>query len=206
MPGWLTLVVDLGPDKDRRAELMRRLRAHGVVNETALLVQEQEVGFLAALSKDALKAAKEATADLVGQARALRVDADLIATDQHLSKTAFVFLAVDLRGNSIDHDDPAVSGAIRSYLGQYLPILGLHFIGVSTLLDRIMYAGGLTAVEADSEDEARQLTVDDPWQRLYPGRVFQTGSRFFQRQLPPAGPGTQRSGGGSPWPFHWAQP
>jgi hypothetical protein len=200
----LTLVIDLEPDGPRRAGLLKRLEAaDGPINQTGLREGGREVGSLAALSKDALKPAKEATADLVGRARALRVDADIIATDPPSAKAAFVFLAVDLHGHSIDHDDPAVTGAIRAYLGEYLPVLGPRFIGVSTLLDRIAYAGGLTAFEASSETEARHLAQDDPWRRIFPGRVFQTSSGFFQRQLPPAGPGTQRSGGGSPWPFHW---
>jgi hypothetical protein len=200
----LTLVIDLEPDGPRRAGLLKRLEAaDGPINQTGLLEGGREVGSLAALSKDALKPAKDATAALVGRARALRVDADTIATDPPSTRTAFVFLAADLHGHSIDHDDPAVTGAIRAYLGEYLPVLGPRFIGVSTLLDRIAYAGGLTAFEASSETEARHLAQDDPWRRIFPGRVFQTSSGFFQRQLPPAGPGTQRSGGGSPWPFHW---
>jgi len=71
-----------------------------------------------------------------------------------------VFLAADLHGDSIDHDDRAVTGAIRAYWGEYVPVLGPRFIGVSTILDRIAYAGGLTAFEASSETEARQLAQD----------------------------------------------
>lgn len=204
MPGWLTLVIDLEADAARRADLLKRLQsANEPINRTVLRDGGREVGSLAALSKDALKPAKDATADLVGQARALRVDADIIARDSSSARPAFVFLAVDLHGHSIDHDDPAVTGAIRAYLGEYVPLLGPRFVAVSTLLDRIAYAGGLTAFAASSETEAQQLAQDDPWRRIFPGRVFQTSSGFFQRQLPPAGPGTQRSGGGSPWPFHW---
>ncbi len=206
MPGWLTLLVDLDPVAQRRAELLDRIEAAGPqpINHTVLRSGDKEAGSLAALSKDSLKAAKEATADMVGRARAVRVDADVIATEPSTAGPAFVFLAVDLHGYSIDHDDPAVNGAIRAYLGQYLPVLGQRFVAVSTLLDRIMYAGGLTVITAASEVEAKQLTIDDPWRRLYPGRLFSTVSGFFKPQLPPAGPGTQRSGGGSPWPFHWA--
>jgi hypothetical protein len=204
MPGWLTLVIDLEAEGARRTDLLQRLQAaDGPINQTVLREAGREAGSLAALSKEALKTAKDATSDLEGRARALRVDADIIAADRSAGTVAFVFLAVDLNGHWIDHDDPTVNGAIRAYLGQYLPILGPRFIAVSTLLDRIMYAGALTVLDAGSEDEARQLSMDDPWRRIYPGRVFQTSSGFFQRRLPPAGPGTQRSGGGSPWPFHW---
>ena len=204
MPGWLTLVIDLDLDAARRADLLKRLQsANEPINRTVLRESGREVGSLAALSKDALKPAKDATAQLFGRARAVRVDADIIARDSSSARPAFVFLAVDLHGHSIDHDDPAVTGAIRAYLGEYVPVLGPRFIGVSTLLDRIAYAGGLTAFAASSETEAQQLAQDDPWRRIFPGRVFQTSSGFFLRQLPPAGPGTQRSGGGSPWPFHW---
>jgi hypothetical protein len=204
MPGWLTLVIDLDADGASRTELVERLlAADGRINQAVLREGGREAGWLAALSTDGLKTAKEATADLKGRARALRVDADIIAADPSLAQAAYVSLAVDLQGHSIDHDDPTVNGAIRAYLGQYVPILGPRFIAVSTLLDRIAYAGGLTVLSADSEDEARQLAMDDPWRRIYPGRVFQTSSGFFRRRLPPAGPGTQRSGGGSPWPFHW---
>ena len=204
MPGWLSLVIELGADGASRADLLRRLgKAGGPINQTVLLEGGQEAGSLTALGKETLKGAKEATADLVGRARAVRVDADVIATDPSSATRAFVLLAADLHRRSMDHDDPAITGAIRAYLGQYLPLLGSRFVAVSTLLDRIAYAGGLTALDAGSEDEARQLTFDDPWRRIYPGRVLQTGSGFFRRVLPPAGPGTQRSGGGSPWPFHW---
>jgi hypothetical protein len=203
MPGWLTLVIDLEPDAVRRTELLKRLAANGRINQTVLREGGREAGSLAALSKEALKTAKDATAELKGRARALRVDADIIATNPSSGTAAYATLAVDLQGRSIDHDDPTVNGAIRAYLGQYVPMLGPRFIAVSTLLDRIAYAGGVTVFGADSEAEARQLAMDDPWRRIYPGRVFQTSSGFFQRRLPPAGPGTQRSGGGSPWPFHW---
>lgn len=205
MPGWLTLLIDLEPDAHRRAELVKRITAQGPapLNQTVLLAGGKEAGSLAALSKDSLKSAREATADLVGRARPVRVDADVVARDEAAGVPAYIVLAADLTGKAVDHDDPAVNQAIRDYLGEYLPLLGRRFVAVSTLLDRIMYAGGLTVLDVGSEAEARQLAMDDPWKRLYPGRVFQTVSAFFRRQLPPAGPGMQRSGGGSPWPFHW---
>jgi len=204
VPGWLTLAIELDADGASRADLLWRLRkSDRPINQTVLLEGGQEAGSLTALRKEALKGAKDATADLVGRARAVRVDADVIATDPSSAARVFVLLAADLHGRSMDHDDPTITGAIRAYLGQYLPVLGRRFVAVSTLLDRIAYAGGLTALDAGSEDEARQLTYDDPWRRIYPGRVMQTGAGFFRRVLPPAGPGTQRSGGGSPWPFHW---
>jgi hypothetical protein len=205
MPGWSTLVIDLRADPDQRERLRELLAAHGVINETALQENGEDVGSVTALPRATLKAAKDATNGLEGQARALRVDADIISTDgSRTEASTFVFLAVDMFGRWIDHDDPTINGAIRFYLGAYLPVLGPRFVAVSTLLDRIMYAGGLTALEAPSVEEARLLSADDPWGRIYPGHVYRTASTFFQRQLPPPGPGTQRSGGGSPWPFHWA--
>lgn len=204
MPGWLTLVIDLEPAADQRRRLHASLAAHdGLVNQTTLRHNGNEVGSLVALSKEALAAAKGETADLVGRARALRVDADIIARDPSSAHFGFVFLAVNLERVTVDHDDVMVAGAIHAYLGQYLPYLGRHFVAVSTLLDRIRYAGALTAIDAASEDEAELLSRDDPWRRIFPGILYQTTSAFFQRQLPPPGPGTQRSGGGSPWPFHW---
>jgi hypothetical protein len=203
MPGWLTLVFDLDPDTSRREQLLTRLKSLRPINQTALLQRGRDVGSLVSLPKESLKGAKEATHGLEGRARAVRVDADMLAADPSSGTAAFVFLAADLHGNSMDHDDRTIAGAIHAYLGQYIPILGPRFVAVSTLLDRIAYAGALTAFTAGSEDEAHQLTIDDPWQRIYPGRLFETASNFFQRRLPPPGPGTQRSGGGSPWPFHW---
>jgi hypothetical protein len=203
MPGWLTLVFDLDPDAGRREQLLTRLRSLRPINQTALRQGGTEVGSLVSLPKEALKGAKEATEGLNGRARAVRVDADMLAADPSSGTAAFVFLAADPQGNSMDHDDRTIAGAIHAYLGQYIPILGPRFVAVSTLLDRIAYAGALTAFAAGSEDEAHQLAIHDPWQRIYPGRVFETASNFFQRRLPPPGPGTQRSGGGSPWPFHW---
>lgn len=203
MPGWLTLVLDLDPDPGQRDQLLARLSSLRPINQTALRQGGTDVGTLVSLPKESLKGAKQATEGLKGRARAVRVDADMLAADPSSGTAAFVFLAADLHGNSMDHDDRTIAGAIHAYLGQYIPILGPRFVAVSTLLDRIAYAGGLTAFEAGSDDEAHQLTIDDPWQRIYPGRVFKTASNFFQRRLPPPGPGTQRSGGGSPWPFHW---
>ena len=204
MPGWLTLVIDLEPSADERNRLLAPLTAgESIINQTTLRDIDNEVGSLMALSKDALRAAKEVTEPFEGRARALRIDAEMIARDPSSAAPGFVFLAANLERLSIDHDDVTVVGAIRAYLGQYLPYLGRHFIAVSTLLDKIRYAGGLTAIDADSIDEARVLTTDDPWRRIFPGRLYQTTSGFFQRRPAPPGPGTQRSGGGSPWPFHW---
>lgn len=204
MPGWLTLVVDLEPSVEQRQRLLASLTAGDeLVNHTTLREIDNDVGSLVALSKGALGSAKEIAEPLTGRVRALRVDADMIARDPSSARPCFVFLAANLQRLSIDHDDVMVAGAIHAYLGQYLPYLGRHFVAVSTLLDRIRYAGGLTAVYADSVDEARLLTADDPWRRIFPGRLYQTSSPFFQRRPAPPGPGTQRSGGGSPWPFHW---
>ena len=204
MPGWLTLVIDLEPSPEQRNLLLGWLTAGGgLLNQTTLRETDKDVGSLLALSKEALAAAKDATGSLVGRARAVRVDAEMIRRGRSADGTGHVFLAANLQRLSIDHDDVMVKGAIHAYLGQYVPYLGRHFVAVSTLLDRIRYAGGLTAVDAASADEARQLTLDDPWRRIFPGRLYQTTSPFFERRLPPPGPGTQRSGGGSPWPFHW---
>ena len=204
MPGWLTLVIDLEPMPEQRTRLLGWLTAGGgLVNQTTLRETGRDVGLLAALSKEALPAAKDATASLAGRARAVRVDAEMIRRDRSADGIGYVFLAANLQRLSIDHDDVMVKGAIHAYLGQYLPYLGRHFVAVSTLLDRIRYAGGLTAVDAASADEASLLTMDDPWRRIFPGRLYQTTSPFFQRRFSPPGPGTQRSGGGSPWPFHW---
>jgi hypothetical protein len=204
MPGWLTLVIDLEPSPEQRNRLLGWLTAgSGRVNQTTLREMGKDIGSLVALSKEALAAAKDATASLVGRARAVRVDADMIRRDRSAQGISYVFLAANLQRFTIDHDDVMIKAAIHAYLGQYLPRLGRHFVAVSTLLDRIRYAGGLTAVQAASEAEARQLTVDDPWGRIFPGRLYQTSSSFFRRQPSPVGPGTQRSGGGSPWPFHW---
>lgn len=206
MPGWLTLVIHLEPSTDKRQRLLASLRAHdAILNQATLLKDDAEVGTLVALSKEALGAAKDTTANLEGRARALRVDAEIIAArDSPPAKARFVVLAVNLGRLTIDHDDVTVAGAIHAYLGHYLPYLDGHFVAVSTLLDRIRYAGGLTVIDAASTAEAGLLSANDPWRGIFPGRMYQTASPFFQRQLPPPGPGTQRSGGGSPWPFHWA--
>ncbi|HET9848834.1 MAG TPA: hypothetical protein VFR68_09810 [Candidatus Dormibacteraeota bacterium] len=204
MPGWLTLVIHLEPSADERHRLLAPLMTgESFVNQTTLRDVDNEVGSLVALSKDALRAAKEVTEQLEGRARAVRIDAEMIARDPASAAPAYVFLAANLQRLSIDHDDVTVVGAIRAYLGQYLPYLGHHFVAVSTLLDKIRYAGGLTAIDADSIAEAQVLTTDDPWGRIFPGHLYQTTSPFFQCRLPPPGPGSQRSGGGSPWPFHW---
>ena len=204
MPGWLTLVIHLEPSVEDRNRLLRPLTAgDALVNQTTLRDIDNEVGSLVALSKDALRAAKEVTEPLAGRARALRIDAEMIAREPASAAPAFVFLAANLQRLSVDHDDVLIQGTIHAYLGQYLPYLGRHFVAVSTLLDKIRYAGGLTAIDAASVDEARVLTRDDPWGRIFPGRLYQTTSPFFERRPAPPGPGTQRSGGGSPWPFHW---
>lgn len=81
MPGWLTLVIDMGPAADRRSKLRQSLtRDGGLVNETTLLENGAEVGWLLAMSKEAQGPAKEATATFEGRVRAVRVDAETIAT------------------------------------------------------------------------------------------------------------------------------
>jgi hypothetical protein len=205
--GWLSLIIHLSPDDGgdaSRRELERQLDRLGdaVVNLTPLLRATKRVGSLAALRKESWSAALELADKLEGRARAFRVAAEVVATGEGRGspEETFVSLAVNLEEASLHFDDPAVSGAMRATLGEYLPMLGRRLIATSSLMvEDFDYAGGLTAFWADSPEEADVFAARDPWGRIYPGFLFGVLPGFFARNPPPAGPVIQRYRN-LPWP------
>ncbi len=207
MSGWLSLIVYLAPEdggdaprQGLESELDRLEDA--VVNRTPLLRSGERVGALVALRKESWSAALELTDKLEGRARAFRVAAELVATGEggeSLEET-FVSLAVNLEEASLHFDDPAVSGAMRATLGEYLPMLGRRLIATSSLMvEDFDYAGGLTAFRANSPEEAAVFAARDAWARIYQGCLFAALPGFFARNSPPAGPVIQRYRN-LPWP------
>lgn len=103
-------------------------------------------------------------------------------------------------GVVMSFDDVAVSGATRAYLRSGRG----HFMSTLTRSDDTL-AGAITGVTGCTAEQAVVLLRDDPFARLFPGRLVSYGPGLFGPTLPPAGPATQRYGAGMPWPndrFH----
>jgi hypothetical protein len=207
MSGWLTLLVHLAPEEEgdeahQDLERLGRLE-DGVVNRTPLIASDRRAGTLTALTKESWDAALKLAQILSGQARVFRVTEELVALENAPapSGAAFVSLAANLQEASLHFDDPAVSGAMRAALGEYLPLLGQRLLGTSSLMvGDFDYAGALTAFEADSQAQAAALASYDTWARIYPSRLFSAAASFFSRNPPPPGPVIQRYGSSIPWP------
>lgn len=199
MSSWLPLVVHLareGGESDHR-ELEQRLDRLGdaVVNRTPLLESGEHVGALIALREDSWDSALELADDLTERARAFRVAAELVAGRENTEtrEQAFVSLDANLDGASLHFDDPAVSGAMRATLGEYLPVLGRRLLGTSSLMvEDFNYGGAITAFTASSRAQAAVLAARDSWACIYPARLLSTSPGFFARNPAPPGPGIQR--------------
>jgi hypothetical protein len=95
-------------------------------------------------------------------------------------------------GETLPFDDPAVQQARRDALAWWIPLLGDALVCLTTLaLDSVRYAGAITV----STDPS--LFRDDPFARLFPGRIVQ--SDLFCRVAPPSGPVIERYAGVT-WP------
>jgi hypothetical protein len=209
MSGWLTVLVHLPPASEADQafqDAQRQLEplSGSVINLTQLVEPDgRRAGTLVALEKEAWETALELAQILSGQARAFRMAEALVAPKDAPapSGAAFVSLAANLKGASLHFDDPAVSGAMRAALGEYLPLLGQRLLATSSLMVRDFdYGGAITVFEADSVAQAAALASYDTWARIYPNRLFGAAGGFFSRTPPPPGPVIQRYGASTPWP------
>ena len=198
MPEWATAVIAAEPG---RGELIPSAAREHLLAHSALLDAGDGSGDLWILDRGAWKETLEA-APGDRQARAVRVwDGVVAESADPPAERWYVSIAADLGTSSLDFDDPAVEGAIKRLLADYLPLLRRRFVATSTVMpDWRHCCGGLTAFSAGSDAEARTLALDDPWRSLFPGRVFRLERAILRRVTPPAGPNTQRYGGANPWP------
>jgi hypothetical protein len=92
----------------------------------------------------------------------------------------------------LPYDDPAVQAARRDALAWWIPLLGDALVCLTTLaLDSVNCGGAITVATEPS------LFVDDPFTRLFPGRIVETA--IFAAVPPPAGPVIERYSGAA-WP------
>jgi hypothetical protein len=200
---WLTLVVALGAGTEGERRVAERLQAAhgGVLAQARLLDAGAGEGAVWVSSHEAWKEAQRAEEAGV---RAFRVW-DAIVADGASGGSAYVSLAADLSGGSpgpgLDFDDPTVTGALRSTLASFLPLLGTGFVALSTLMSDWMHcSGALTVFRAGSDAEAGALAAGDPWRAVATARLYRLEPLIFWALAPPAGPNTQRYGASNPWP------
>jgi hypothetical protein len=121
---------------------------------------------------------------------ALRVDERLI---DPLGAPVWISLVLAPAGVRLPFDDLAVQRARRLVLGRQPPA------GVSTLLrDDSHFEGAITV--ARSADEKRWLR-DDPFARIFPGRLLAVEAGVLGSVPAPTGPTIERYGSGNPWPW-----
>ena len=124
---------------------------------------------------------------------AVRMDQRLVDPD---GRAAWVSLVVVPRQVAPLFDDVAVSQALRQTLRGWPPG------AVSTLVrDATTFAGSVTVGRTDDPRSLR----DDPFARLYPGRILRAGPGMFAAPPTPAGPAIQRYTG-KPWPAAGFEP
>ena len=127
------------------------------------------------------------SADLRPTARALRVDARLVAGG---GPAGWVSWCRFEGGESLPFDDGAVSGALRRRLALRWPL------AVSTLLvDWARIAGAV------SFGEHRRDLADDPFAAVFPRTFLRVEAGRLGTVPAPTGPGITRYGSGNPWPW-----
>ena len=120
---------------------------------------------------------------------ARRVDARIVDTQ---GPAAWVSLVRPPDGLRLPFDDVAVQHARRAVLAGPPPD------AVSTLLsDASHFEGAITV--ARGAGVAR--LADDPFARIFPGRILSVGAGLFGRVPPPCGPTIERYGSAQPWPW-----
>jgi hypothetical protein len=116
---------------------------------------------------------------------ARRIDARIIDPD---GEAALVSLVLPPAGVRLAFDDVAVQQARRAVLA------GPPADAVSTLLsDSTHFEGAITVM--------RGRAVDDPFTRIFPGRLLRVEAGLFGRVPPPCGPTIERYGSAQPWPW-----
>ncbi len=92
----------------------------------------------------------------------------------------------------IPFDQPEVQQVRRDALAWWIPLLGSELLCLSTLsLDAVHFGGAITVTKSPMN------FADDPFARLFPGRVVR--SDIFCEVDPPPGPVLERYAG-APWP------
>jgi hypothetical protein len=122
---------------------------------------------------------------------ALRADERIVDAQ---GAEAAVSLALAPPGAAVLFDDPAVQQARRSVLADGRP----PDVLTTLLRDASHFAGALTARRG--EDAARRLG-EDPFARIFAGRLVHVGPGLLGRTPPPAGPTIERYGSARPWPW-----
>ncbi len=203
MPDWATALIAVDPaTAEVPGEPAGPPGGGNLLAHSALLDAGSGTGHLWLLDRGAWEEALAFAASDGRQVRAVRVW-DALVGDRFAAPVDgwYASVVVDLGRAALEFDDPAVAGAIHRTLASYLPLLGRRLIATSTLMsDWRTCCGALTVFEARSHAEARMLALEDPWRSLFSGRLFRLGRAIVRRLVPPAGPGTQRYGGASPWP------
>lgn len=119
---------------------------------------------------------------------AVKVDPRAIDRDGAAGWASLVFAP---RGQWLLFDDPAVSRAMRAVLaGPPVDVVSTFVTGD----DR--FVGSLLALH----DDPRRL-ADDPFALLFPAVLVQVGAGLLGSTPTPVGPGIQRYGAASPWPW-----
>lgn len=131
------------------------------------------------------------SADPHAAGRRVRIDARCLRGRPVAGAFAHVCALPD-PGAALRFDEPEVQGARRDALEYWIPLLGEDLVCLTTFaLDASRYAGALTVARS------RDRFGDDPFARLFPGRVVETG--LFCEVPPPPGPVIERYAG-VPWP------
>jgi hypothetical protein len=121
---------------------------------------------------------------------ALRVDERVIDPS---GGAALISLVLAPEGVRLPFDDLAVQHARRVVLSRQ------PFAAVSTLLrDDSHFEGAITV--ARSADAKREL-ADDPFARIFPGRLLAVDAGILGSVAAPTGPTIERYGSSSPWPW-----
>jgi hypothetical protein len=134
---------------------------------------------------------KRLSADPRSPGRRLRADTRCLLGDRVEGAFAHVCALPDPDA-ALRYDEPEVQQARRDALAWWLPLLGQDFVCLTTLaVDASRFGGAMTVARRPDRFGS------DPFARLFPGTVVETG--LFCHVAPPAGPGIERYAG-APWP------
>ena len=121
---------------------------------------------------------------------ARRVDERLIDPD---GSAAWISLVLPPAGVRLAFDDLAVQQARRLVLRHPFPA------AVSTLLrDDSHFEGAITVARSLTE---KHRLGEDPFARIFPGRLLAVEAGLLGSVAPPTGPPIERYGSGNPWPW-----
>jgi hypothetical protein len=131
------------------------------------------------------------SADPHSRGRRLRLDARCLRDERVAGAYAHVCASTDPDA-VLRFDEPEVQQVRRDALEHWIPLLGAELVCLSTFsLDSSLCGGAVTVARTP------ELFADDPFARLFPATVAQTG--IFCAVPAPAGPVIERYSG-VPWP------